>query len=397
MPENFAGNLKTHRMKNICLLWHSAYPWDVRLEKFINTLSPSHGIFLLCKGKKGLPRHEEKDGIVIERVGKGSGILDYPLFVNPFWKRALHSMVEKNHIGALIVRDLPLMGLGIEAGRKYRIPVVFDMAENYPAALVAYEKWPYKPFLVFNAFLPKLYERYAVRNASRVIVVTEEQRERIGDFSRGLGAKESDIVLVSNTPVLSKLPRGTPAETESGSEKRLLYTGKVDIHRGVETAVRAVSILKKTRPEIKLVIAGTGRDIERLKKMTSALGAVANIEFVGWVPHDEMYVLIRKSHICLIPHLKSGHTDTTLPNKLFDYMALAKPVVSSDLAPVARILKECACGVVYKSGDAEDLSAKIGSLLDGAAGLGENGRRAVLNKYNWGEDSKRLRDAVGTL
>jgi glycosyltransferase involved in cell wall biosynthesis len=397
MPANFGRKIKTHRVKNICLLWHSAYPWDVRLEKFINTLSPSHGIFLLCKGKKGFPGHEEKDDIVIERVGTGGGILDYPLFVNPFWKRALHSMVERNHIGALIVRDLPLMGLGIEAGRKYGIPVVFDMAENYPAALVAYEKWPYKPFLVFNAFLPKLYERYAVRNASRVIVVTEEQRERIGGFRRSRGAKESDIVLVSNTPVLSELPEGAPPETGGGSEKRLLYTGKVDIHRGVETALRAVSILKKTRPEIKLVIAGTGRDIERLKKMTSAVGAAGNIEFVGWVPHDEMYALIRKSHVCLIPHLKSEHTDTTLPNKLFDYMALAKPVVSSDLAPVARILKECACGVVYKSGDAEDLSAQIESLLDGGAGLGENGRKAVLNKYNWGEDSKRLRDAVGTL
>ena len=384
-------------MKNICLLWHSAYPWDVRLEKFINTLSPSHRIFLLCKGKKGFPAHEEKDGIFIERVGTGSGILDYPLFINPFWKRAILSMIEKKHIGALIVRDLPLMGLGIEAGRKYRIPVVFDMAENYPAALVAYEKWPYKPFLVFNAFFPKLYERYAVRNSSRVIVVTEEQRERVCGFSRGLGAKESDIVLVSNTPVLSKLPGGAPPEPGGGEEKRLLYTGKVDIHRGVETAVKAVSILKKTRPEIKLVIAGTGRDIDRLEKLTSELGATANIEFVGWVSHDLVYALIRESHVCLIPHLKSEHTDTTLPNKLFDYMALAKPVVSSDLAPVARILKECGCGVVYKSGDAEDLAAKIGSLLDGGAGLGENGRKAVLNKYNWGEDSNRLRDAVGAL
>lgn len=377
---------------NILMLWHAPYPWDVRLEKFINALSPEHKLFVLCKGKEGLPLSETLPGAVVDRVWAGNKLLSYQLFCNPFWTRALDRALSGHAIDAVIVRDLPLMRLGIKAARGRCIPVVFDMAENYPAALVAYEKWYYKPFLAGGAALPKLYEKYAVREADRVFVVTEEQRERVA----GLGAKAENIALVSNTPVLSELPAHKAA---GGGQAKILYTGKVDIHRGVGTAVEALSKLAAKHPGVRLIVAGSGRDLGRLKELASKLGCADKVEFTGWVQHSKVYELISESDICLIPHLKSEHTDTTLPNKLFDYMALGKPVVSSDLAPVARILKECACGVTYRSGDAADLAGKIGFLISGrnAPQFGENGRRAVASKYNWDADAGRLRDAVRKL
>jgi glycosyltransferase involved in cell wall biosynthesis len=378
-------------MKNICILWHGTYPWDVRLEKFIDTLSGEYRIYVLCRGKKGLSSRGRLANVSIERVLPMSKILNYPLFFNPFWANKLYELIRKNKIETIIVRDLPLMRLGIRIGRRLGIPVIFDMAENYPAALVAYEKWYYKPFLVFNAFLPKLYEKYAIRNSRRVLVVTEEQKARIN--GKGVGSEK--IVLVSNTPELGKLPR-SKADESAYKEKRILYTGKVDIHRGVETAIRAVSKLIVSYPEVKLIIAGDGREATRLQELALSLGLGQNIEFAGWVDHSKVYEMIQDSHICLIPHLKSEHTDTTLPNKLFDYMALGKPVISSNIRPVARVLNQCHCGLVFESGNPDSLAEKLENLFANAnsSELGENGRKKVLQEYNWEIDSERLKKLV---
>jgi glycosyltransferase involved in cell wall biosynthesis len=378
-------------MKNICILWHDTYPWDVRLEKFIDTLSEDYGIFVMCKGKLGHSEREEHGNLVIERVETGSTILNYPLFFNPFWKRKLSRLVKSNRINLIIVRDLPLMGLGIKIGRESNIPVIFDMAENYPAALVAYNKWYYKPFLLFNAFLPKYYEKYVISRSSSVLVVTQEQRDRLCLLLKDV----NKISLVSNTPVLSEIVKMNFNNISNG-EIRILYTGMIDIHRGVGTAIRAVSILIKRYPKIKLIIAGSGLELGRLQELTSSLGVEANIQFTGWVDHSKVYELIQNSHICLIPHLKSEHTDTTLPNKLFDYMAMGKPVISSDIKPVARILNQYHCGIVYKSGNSDSLAEKIDFLLRdaNAAEFGKNGMKAVMDIYNWEIDSSRLKETI---
>jgi hypothetical protein len=56
-------------------------------------------------------------------------------------------LAKKIRFSVIIVRDLPLSGLAIVVGRLLRIRVIFDMAENYPAALIVYNKVFYKPCL----------------------------------------------------------------------------------------------------------------------------------------------------------------------------------------------------------------------------------------------------------
>jgi glycosyltransferase involved in cell wall biosynthesis len=98
----------------------------------------------------------------------------------------------------------------------------------------------------------------------------------------------------------------------------------------------------------------------------------------------------------VIPHHADDSWNTTIPNKLFDYMAAGLPVLSSDAAPCARILGETGAGVLFRHGDATALADAIGLLRDFGTrqAMGEAGRSAVRDRYNWEADSARLLEAV---
>jgi len=80
---------------------------------------------------------------------------------------------------------------------------------------------------------------------------------------------------------------------------------------------------------------------------------------------------------------------------LFEYMMLGKPVLATDMAPVRRVLEEARCGMVYRTPE-EGLEALV-LLRDVTVRrrLGDNGRRAVIDRYSWDHDGATLAQVVG--
>jgi glycosyltransferase involved in cell wall biosynthesis len=89
-----------------------------------------------------------------------------------------------------------------------------------------------------------------------------------------------------------------------------------------------------------------------------------------------------------------------LPNKLFDYMLCGLPVVASDFPEIRKVVGEAGCGVLVDPTDPDAIAEAIIYLLehpDEARKMGENGRRAVEERYNWGEMEGRLLDLYRSL
>src|ERR1019366_2171415 len=91
--------------------------------------------------------------------------------------------------------------------------------------------------------------------------------------------------------------------------------------------------------------------------------------------------------------------NTTIPNKLFQYMAMAKPVLVSNAKPLARIVRECSCGFVFTSGDPADAAAQIEEAhpVGGEGEIGLRGRASVEARYTWAEASRGLIQAYEKL
>jgi len=119
------------------------------------------------------------------------------------------------------------------------------------------------------------------------------------------------------------------------------------------------------------------------------------ISFEGWQPSYKLPSFIEASDICLIPHLKTKHTDNTIPHKLFQYIFMRKPVIATNCNPIERILKETEAGLVYPSNNEIQLAEKILYLYSNPSlrsEMAEKGHKAIIEKYNWESSSKNLID-----
>ena len=393
----------------IGIIWKNDYPWDVQVEKIAETLfEAGNEIYILASNYGKKPRIDSLNGIKIHRLPYSNcklinSIISVPFYLNPFWLHMANKVVLEEKIDLLIVRDLPLVLIGILIKKKHKIPLVLDMAENYPAMYrMRLEKGglgAITNFILKNPSLMELVENIATRNSDHIFVVVEESAKRL----IGKGANKHKISIVSNTPKLEKfnLVLNRPDNNHHSSQKFIIgFVGYMQKGRGLETIIFALKILKKKGLPVFIIFVGDGDYLPQLQALAKQYNVSSLINFTGWVDHSQVPNIIAKCDAGIIPHVKNDHTDTTVPNKLFDFMASYKSVIVSNAAPLKRIVAEENCGVVFEAGNENDLANAIEKVVkdkEVCFQMGLRGRKAVEEQYNWEKDSIVLNKVVNEL
>jgi glycosyltransferase involved in cell wall biosynthesis len=225
------------------------------------------------------------------------------------------------------------------------------------------------------------------------VVVVPEAAERVLEY----GVPPNRIVIVSNTEDAETFCRGEAAtHGEVGGSIPWVagYVGGIGPHRGIDTALRSMPIVVAEAPHARMRLVGANDDARRvLTTEAEHLGVRGHVEVEGWRPFGDMEGIIRSCDVCLVPHNDFEHTQTTVPHKLFQYMLCRRPVLVSDVRPLARIVRETGAGLVFGAGDSDDCAAKMLELLrhpDAAARMGRLGRAAATSGYAWRHDAERL-------
>jgi glycosyltransferase involved in cell wall biosynthesis len=175
------------------------------------------------------------------------------------------------------------------------------------------------------------------------------------------------------------------------------YVGRLGVHRGLETVLEALAHRDDTTDTpMQLVIVGPddNDNADALRAHARTLGVSDQLCFVGWVDFEDVPRYMAASDICLVPHAATPHTETTIPHKLFQYMAAARPVLVTDVPPLKRIIDETNAGLVTPAGDPAamaDALHELGADSEHADTLGRNGRQAVEEHYRWEHDAETLR------
>lgn len=380
------------------------YPWDVRVEKVTQTLlAAGHSVRLLCRNRRRLPRRERlRDGLEVYRLPGVDDTLSFPFFLNPVWAACLIAQVRRFRPDLLLVRDLPLALLALAVGRVGRIPVIADLAEPYPDSLRSQRQFEPRSVVdrvVRNPFLADQVERLVVRGVDHALVVCPEAGWRLERQGLAVGSWTE----VGNTVMLDRFaPRGQPVPELDGLEGRflLLFSGLLAGDRGLDLALQALARLRLAHPgRFVLVFVGEGPVRRQLEAQVQTLGLCRDVRFTGWIDHDRLPDVIARASIGILPFRSCAHIDSTLANKLFEYMTLGLPVIASDVPPMLRVLRETGAGLSFRSGDAADLAEKIELLADDPDARerrADGGRRAVKDSYNWDVDGRRLLAAVET-
>ncbi len=383
-------------------LFDGDYPWDVRVEKLASALvAAGHDVRLLCRNRAGRERRQRDPmGFEIVRLPALPGPLSFPFFLSPVWVHALREQIASFRPERLVVRDLPLAPLALALGRRAGIPVIADLAEPYPDSLrsrLEFEKLSLASRLVRNPRAADFIERQVVSRIDCALVVCPEAGQRL----ERQGLPRGRWVEVGNTPRLASFaPKGAPTPEFDGFEGRfkLFFSGLLAGDRGLEVAVDALALLAAREPQrYALVIVGEGPMRAPLAARAKALALSDSVRLPGFIGHDRLPDLIAGADAGLLPFHACPHINATLANKLFEYMALALPVIVSDVPPMVRVLAETACGVTFRSGDAADLARQIARLAadpEAARRHGEAGAEAVRERYHWEVDAARLTAAV---
>jgi glycosyltransferase involved in cell wall biosynthesis len=390
---------------NILYIWDGDYPWDIRVDKVCNSLQKNgYNVHVVCRNIARKKRREQYNGYNIHRLPflpkwmKGlNNLFTFPAFFSPIWLWMIYKISKEENCKLILNRDLPMALAGIVISKLLDIPCVLDMAECYPELLRSrkqFERMTFINFFVRNSYLAEIVENISIKNVSQIWVMIEESRDR---FLKK-GVNEENLKIISNTPVFDRFSK---QKSKKGNRNiyHMIYVGLLNPSRGLDTAIEAVGKYIKKNKNFKFTIVGKGKDEIRLKNIADKLGISNYVDFLGWVDHTKVPLLILNSDIGIVPHHNTPHWSTTIPNKLFDYMASNIPVIVSDVAPMKRIVSKVNCGKIFYDYDSNNLSLIIEELEDQdlRRNLANNGRTAIKEKYNWGVEELRLCNSLSKI
>lgn len=388
-------------------MWDADYPWDVRTEKVCLALTAAgHRVTIVARNRKWQPEREQLAEGRVHRMPAWKlagpaldGALGFPAFFSPRWSRLIWNAVRESGADLIIVRDLPLCPTAIKAARKFGIPVALDMAENYPALMRDRKLGSRNATIDFFARNPRLterVERYCVDRVDWTFTVVEESSVRLV----AEGANPQKMSVVSNTPPRARAANSAQKSVAPGS-CTVAYLGLLEVARGIGELIDALGILRAEHGgAFRAIVIGGGRDADLFTARARAAGLLdTTIAFLGLLPHDDALAALSAADIGVIPHHATELWNSTIPNKLFDYMAAGLPVISSDTIPCARIIRETQCGVIFHSGDARSMADAIAraSAPSELSRMSAAGRSAVRERYNWEHDTATLLRSIQTF
>ncbi len=266
---------------------------------------------------------------------------------------SLKSLLDGNE--ALVIYamqpDLIFAQHTINKARKKGLKIVVDV-EDMPTYA---HNVPYK---FFNFYIKNRY-RDILKIADKIICISQYLKdELISDFNLG----EDSIEVIHNGVDMSFFKRD---ESSRESLRRKYGVGDEDvvfIYSGAivgwSGAISCLDSFKKAvekNPHIKVFFIGNG-DIQELKNRINELKLEINAKYLGYFPFEKMPELLSLGDVGLLPFKKDPLTEAASPIKIFEYMSVGMPVISTDVMGTKEVIKDYYNGILVKN-DSELVSA----------------------------------------
>ena len=221
--------------------------------------------------------------------------------------------------------------------------------------------------------------------AADVVIATNESY-RAAALSRG-GKRPDEVFVVRSAPAVHRF-RAVPPDpsVRRGKPHLLCYLGVMGPQDGVDYALRSLAKLRDElgRTDWHAVFIGGGDTFPAMQALAGELGLSDSVEFTGRIPDEDLLRYLSTADVCLSPDPLNPLNDVSTMNKIMEYMAMARPIVSFDLRE-ARV--SAGDAAVYAPANDESQFAKlIARLLDDPEErrrMGEIGQARVSGPLSW--------------
>ena len=255
-------------------------------------------------------------------------------------------------------------------------------------------------------------ESYVVSRADAVVTICDLLKAEIAP--RAGGAHK--VYIVANGVDTSSFAPREPRETlkrrwKLDGKEVILYAGTFQPYEGLDLLIRAMAHIIRERPSAHLVIVGgsagfaggdgsVSPEESRLLSVVREEGLMNHVTFTGRSPHAEVTDMYALANAVAYPRRLTRTTALTTPLKPLEPMAMAIPVIASDIPPMRELVSDDETGLLFRAGDVDDLAAKCVQLLKDSAlrlRLGSNARAWVLRERQWGTLVSKYQDVYESL
>lgn len=378
-------------MTKVCFL-SSAHPkFDKRVFKkeAVWLANAGYDVSHICPDETA--QETTAEGVTIKTYTRRGGLVGRVLNAPRLFKLARAEKADALHANEL---DSWLVALAVKLFTRTR--VVFDVHEFYPSMFAETRM----PRALAPAAEGAFRLMYRVLGPATDLIVLANRYIR-SDFP----AKADNIVNVENFAVLetanimkakTKPPRG---DTDPF---RLIHVGLMAVERGSVVIPQAISKLPRGSATVHMIGNMTDMSNDAYRAKIKAEGTDAGVHVVDWLTYENLIEELVASDAGIVFFQSGSETNAYgLPHKLFDYMAAGLPVlVSTHAKYVAEIVSEADCGLIIDSEKPDEIVTAIQRLIDNpeeARRLGDNGRKALFDKFNWDGEFRKLTDFYGTL
>jgi len=258
--------------------------------------------------------------------------------------------------------------------QKYRTPFVMEVRDIWPQTLIDLGISKYHPFVLLLGWL----EPFLYRKADAIITLLPKADQHIKAF----GIEAQKIHWISNGVDLTPFEKRSPSHHLDPSKFNLLYTGTIGLANNLEPLIKAARHLKES-PTLHITLVGNGPKLEILKQQAADLD---NITFLPPVPKTEIPALLLEADAFFlalkdIPLYRFGMS----MNKLFDYMAAAKPIIfATNIEENPVVIAQA--GIQTSPDNVDDIVKAIRTLYNATKEtqktMGDNGLRYVSQHFS---------------
>ncbi len=221
-----------------------------------------------------------------------------------------------------------------------------------------------------------------IKSSNIITTVSESVAKELEEY----GLNQDGISIVSNgvdENIFYPNKNGT-----NNDIKYIMYAGRIEREKGLFDIIESANIICSKRADISFIIAGDGRDSNRLKKKIKKIGLQKRFIFLGQIEKDQMIKLYQNATLFILPSYREG-----LPTVLLEAMSCGLPIIATDVRGNRDLITNGKNGLLIPPKDPKKIAETILTLLNDKKlmkQLGNNARKTIIKNYTWNAVSNKF-------
>src|SRR5699024_1968282 len=306
-------------------------------------------------------------------ITRSHGELQYMLsFIEPFKRYFQYKDIGLVHVRSTFLIALP----ALIAARQLGLKVLYEVSGLWE---LVYQDRETHAHLLKRSPFAELAETLTMTRADQVVVMNEA----VYNIAIDRGVSPDRLHIAHNAVNTENF---TPVGPPNNSEFTVGYLGSFADYEGLDDIVDVVHELRKQGFPIHVLMVGDGLRFNHIRSRIINEGLENCFTLPGRVAHEEVKEYYQQMDVLVYTRIATGDTQTITPLKPFEALAVAKPIIVSDVQPLREIVGDNKRGLIFENGNVQDFARAIKQSADDPklrSSLGHAGRRWVVENRNW--------------